>query len=456
LSDKVGTVGRSTEGALQAEPKIRRSDLKFATAESFAYFIEGLRALLNYADESTRKTPTETTLAKNLTDSAMFLQRCVDKYPKDELPAFYLGIARALENQKRVASALAGSELFAAEQFKTALEENIQDPQKIQMIVDAALNRDLAGQPTPLDVDTQPLDNAIALYSHLVSSGEFSETARFNLAQMYSKRDKVGASPSDIERAASLLASIPSVIATEEVLLRQIGMESRKRSSRVDKVIDWLSTTWTLTNWRDLWSSVYKPAKTTRAMPQEEGIALGLQGIILQKYLAVRRGARTAYAANYNSVAEIEADRTTARSRDDLTRYWPALGMTGLPPAALDEISADYWNKCGFLDWEWAAVRERIVRRIAKQKGMAVDTLEGALGELQDNASLLDQAARNVRQALAIKPGWTSAQLTQMRINLSRGKIADAKRIAVEILGSTEHPKTSKEPSPEWWTQYNW
>lgn len=76
-----------------------RNPRKFTAAESFRFFIEGVRWLQLYDEEADKRQPDRPTLEKNLQEAEENFRKCVDQYPKDILPLYYFGIVLSLKGQ---------------------------------------------------------------------------------------------------------------------------------------------------------------------------------------------------------------------------------------------------------------------------------------------------------------------------------------------------------------------
>lgn len=76
---------------------------KFTAPESFRLFMEGVRSLQLYDDEADKKEsdqpPDAQLLRQYLGDAVKFFQECVDNFPDDILPRYYLGIVLSMRGQ---------------------------------------------------------------------------------------------------------------------------------------------------------------------------------------------------------------------------------------------------------------------------------------------------------------------------------------------------------------------
>jgi tetratricopeptide (TPR) repeat protein len=77
----------------------RRNPRKFTKADSFYYFIEGVRALQLYDNEAYKSQPDQQVLNTNLDEAEKSFRKCVEEYPKDILPLYYYGIVLSLKGQ---------------------------------------------------------------------------------------------------------------------------------------------------------------------------------------------------------------------------------------------------------------------------------------------------------------------------------------------------------------------
>jgi hypothetical protein len=169
---------------IQVSSKRKAKD--FSDAESFGLFMEALRDLQFYAENSASDEPDSAKLDENLDDARDALEKCYLEFPEDLLPRYYLAITLTMQNQRLYAQEVANVDPSAG------------SPSAL-----------LAERPWPL------LDRAADLFEQVMNCGdcELSTAAKFNLAHVFAKRDyKSDAShKSDLERARDLLDPIPAL-----------------------------------------------------------------------------------------------------------------------------------------------------------------------------------------------------------------------------------------------------
>jgi hypothetical protein len=189
--------------------KAKRKDdlnilIRFSDPESFGLFMDALRALQIYEDESAGSEPDSDKLRENLELALSLLETCYASFPQDVLPRYYLAITLAMQNQRE----------YAEEILKRQL-----DPHLLT-----------ASDFTPFPRLQWPLlDRAISLFDDLSGCGipELEVSATFNLAQMYVRRDKNG----DLGKAKTLLSSarqpqLRTASAWDEAQKSILGFES--------------------------------------------------------------------------------------------------------------------------------------------------------------------------------------------------------------------------------------
>jgi hypothetical protein len=73
--------------------------LSFSDEKSFGFFMEGIRALQLYDEETSKEQPCKRYLNRHMQDALSALRSCVSQHT-DSLPRFYLGVALAMRNQE--------------------------------------------------------------------------------------------------------------------------------------------------------------------------------------------------------------------------------------------------------------------------------------------------------------------------------------------------------------------
>jgi hypothetical protein len=185
--------------ALAIAVRIMGSDivgaLGFSDVESFGLFMEGLRSLQRYEDETSREQPRKSKLERWMQDSLECFRQCVSQYFNDPMPRFYMGVALAMRNQEVYVMRL---QQFAPECVAAgralAFRDLMRDPKLNSPERDRAQQRYLteseAARPYS-DLDCRPwplLEEASRMFKSLHSEQSLQRVADYNLAQVYARR----------------------------------------------------------------------------------------------------------------------------------------------------------------------------------------------------------------------------------------------------------------------------
>jgi hypothetical protein len=268
----------------------------FTAPESFGLFMEALRDLQIYADDSEQSAPDAARLEEHLDSALESLTRCHQEFPGDLLPRYYLGITLTMKNQHLYAKSILQQTMRATATPTSPLVNTAS-----QSIVQALL----APRPWPL------LDRAINLFQQVIQDGYalLEQAARFNLAHVYAKRD----GPGDLQKSLDLLRHL-------QTSSRPIRSESTGlyRSSFLRKLFQ------------------KKDPANERAHQESVALVLQTRTILstVQARLAIQDNNESQYAA---SVQAIEA----ARKDIDETK--------SLSPEARHDLLADSCTKSGFV-----------------------------------------------------------------------------------------------------------
>jgi hypothetical protein len=84
----------------------RRNVRRFTAAESFRSYMEGVRELHQYDNEANAEEPDEEVINLHLNNARDFFRDCVETYPDDLLPRYYLGIVLGIQGQNEQARSL--------------------------------------------------------------------------------------------------------------------------------------------------------------------------------------------------------------------------------------------------------------------------------------------------------------------------------------------------------------
>jgi len=268
----------------------------FTSPESFGLFMEALRGLQTYADESEQLAPDAKRLDENLDCALEALTRCHEDFPDDLLPRYYLGIALTMRNQHLYADAILQAITRGERGQGTSPTAAV--PQNILSVI-------LEPRPWPL------LDRAINLFEQVIEDGYavLGQAAKFNLAHVYAKRD----APGDLEKSLSVVDTITRPSGNAPAL-----------SGRFHR--------WSLS----LRYFQKKYAAGQRAY--RESVALGFQATTLATAVRAREAIETDDEAAY--IASLQAITTL---RDEIEQ------AKSLNPEAKHDLLADSCTKTGFV-----------------------------------------------------------------------------------------------------------
>jgi hypothetical protein len=363
-----------------------RHGLKFVDSESFGLFMEGLRCLKGYTQESEKDSPNPD-LLKDYLDEALFrLGKCEASYPTDILPLYMLGIALTMKNQILYAQMLleygTGQKLLPrlapTKTVKTvklvsgpgaqpAAEPSQVTKHQEVILVDAEYLPRPADRPWPL------LDHAEELFRKVVEAMEtgppgMQTSAKFNLAHIYSKRDL----PGDLERAGELLEKIQD----------PLGDGKSEESTGMD----------------------------FRSMMGGKGAAEA-ERLWWRSRTADRNMIRTDTATA--AVSKVEKDIDAAELVAGTKKKIEA---TDLPSAIKTDLKADCWTKAGFIGYEQAFAL----------------TPEKAPREFDEK---LKEAEDYLREALELKSNWNPAQIYLAQVLQAQGRVVEAAKYLEAVIG---------------------
>jgi hypothetical protein len=268
----------------------------FSAPESFGLFMEALRDLQIYADDSAQSVPDAAKLEEHLDSALEALTRCHQEFPDDLLPRYYLGISLTMKNQHLYAKSLL-QQIAGA----TRNQSSLPPAGPSQSIVRALL----ASRPWPL------LDRAISLFEQVIRYGyaDLAQAAQFNLAHVYAKRDGEG----DLQQSLDLLSSIPASRRPSPPLPMQLRLRVFLQGKLREK-------------------------REAQARAYRESIARSFQASTLTAAVQARLALQSGSEAEYRSCAqELEAIRRDVERTEELN------------PEAKHDLLADSWTKSGFI-----------------------------------------------------------------------------------------------------------
>ena len=267
----------------------------FTSPESFGLFMEALRDLQTYAEDSEQSAPDATRLEEHLDSALESLVRCHQDFPSDLLPRYYLAISLTMKNQHLYAKSIL--QQIATTTSPQAGPVADATSQRIVLAV-------LSPRPWPL------LDRAINLFQQVIQDGYsvLEQAARFNLAHVYAKRDGSG----DLEKSMELLASLAA--ASQGAPARAVARP-----------------------WAFL-ARLFQERNAADGRAYQESVALTLQTRTLTSVararLAIQNGSEPEYTA---SVHAIQSARQAIERAEDLN------------PEAKHDLLADSCTKLGFI-----------------------------------------------------------------------------------------------------------
>jgi len=404
-------------------------DASFATSESFGLFMEGLRSLKKFTEESEKAQPDHTVLQQRLDDALASLGKCEIAYPEDSLPLYTLGLALTMKNQILYAEMLMkhGKESprltrsaprRALEPIKLTTGEGGSEAHANTKAKGKRRKKEgLAGVyyveteylPCPADRPWPHLNHAADLFEKILKKGpsEMHAAAAYNLAHVWSKRD----APSDLHRAEALLIGInepspthkPAAAAPKQGVFTRLSNTVRRAMRALfpgkprDESAESLAAQEHLMTWlqsRTLLASVTARSDLKAMAPNKQNFYPGLATIALSK----------------------------ARSAID-----KAFRESELPAVKKTDLEADYWTKAGFLAYNQAFA-------------MPPDDIEFD--------AYLSEAESFLRHALDLKENWNPAQIYLAQVLQSQGRIEEAQKYLEAVVGKPPAPAAPAQTSP--------
>jgi hypothetical protein len=366
------------------------TEVRFAAAESFCLFIEGLRALGKYSAEADSSKPRKEKLDAFLHRALDCLQQCEQEYPEDLLSRFYFGIALTVSNQAYYVERLYDlRDSFAA--WGTLLD--IQDAtgpvdaERLSQRVLDLTEKSRAAQQLGAE-DWIQLKQAATIFTDLSSqsTGTLMQAAAYNLAGVYGRLGK----EEDIRNARKLLD----------------GFEPLKSGP-----LRWVSGLF--------------------AGPRaDESRALSLQAAFEKDILDYWLEARGIVLGGNNAPEAPAAIRSNFdRVSSNLDATVSRIQSCGLPENMRFDLEAEFWCKRAYLRYELATHIE------------SRTWLPGWTGK-----DHLKKAKEYLENALRLKPHWNPAQVYMALVLQVMGdpKGADA---YFQSLRGVERPSDTARPA---------
>jgi tetratricopeptide (TPR) repeat protein len=378
---------------------IKNPDLRFASSESFGFFMEGLRALREYSKEAEKDLPDRDALNRQLDDAIEYLEKCEARDPENPPALYSLGLALTMKNQRHYA----------------------------QMLSERTKNGRL-GRPHPRAWPL--LDRVEELFgiARDKSHDKLKVAAAFNLAHTYAKQDEAddlskteakrdtGLSKIEVKRdsglskARDLLEELKGEIDSGATPYgRPLELAPRRGWRRWLFVLrwrarhasSWIARTLERIGWRQTDS---KPRQEF-----DEATAIRVQTINLLEWVSLRIDPANA------SIDYIEKRTDTVEKA--------MRGEKNIPSGVKNDLIADFRTKMGFLLYERAfAVSER---------ELALKKAEGYL-----------------LSALELKKNWDPAQIYLAQVLQAQARFDEADRYLEAVLGA-ETAEPQKESAKE-------
>jgi hypothetical protein len=339
--------------------------MEFSSPECFGWFAEGLRFLRMHELEAKKRRPDHATLAENLGKAENRLQDCVERYPLDALPRYYLGVVRTIQNQ----AAYAG-------QLRRQTEIELQPPSRNSS---ESRSHEKADSPEshlhPEQPDKAKLLEAARLFDSLADceNPQLRIAAQYNLASVFARLDE----PKLVDRAIQSLSLLET---TDESSMGSLHLgwgrsqEAEATALQIRLLRTWLEARKAVSSPRE-----QAPAEEPTKLPRSLTAFLRTLG----RKLRERMGAGA-------------PDHSTARRRFD--EILKRIRSASLQESARTELLADFFTKAGFLAYE-EAVHAR--------------TTDPDLDKLSD-------AEESLKTALQLKPGWNPAEIYLAKVYAKR------------------------------------
>jgi hypothetical protein len=326
-------------------------ELRFASTNSFGVFMEGLRALQLYGDESAKPEPRSAMLDRLIHEAVDRFADAVAAYPDDVLPRYYLGVAETTYNEHKYVQRLAelSDEFHALGQY-FALRDMETGIVAGGITGDIKARREEAANASEKarHLDAEPwlmLRRAARQFEYLLGTDRnvgkahaaLQRAAAYNLAEVYGRlgtRDDLRKALRELERIPALPHRLPP--------LRKVSWWARV-SGRLRAEGRWAFTSGQL-----------------RRLGHWENTALELQAKTLELSVTARLAVQRFTALDVNAPSDPEVmkcEQSLKRALDRLDELGQAITripQRELSPAFRTEVEADYWTKYGYLMYEVA------------------------------------------------------------------------------------------------------
>jgi hypothetical protein len=362
--------------------------VRFAAADSFCLFIEGLRALGKYSAEADSSKPRKDRLDAFLCRALDCLQQCEQEYPEDLLSRFYYGIALTVSNQAYYVERLyALRDSFAAWgnlldlQDATGPVDRERVSQKLLELTEKSGPAQRLGAE-----DWSQLKQAATIFSDLrsQSTGALKQAAAYNLAGVYGRLGK----EDDIENARKILDEFEPLQSGPLRWVSGLFAGSRADESR---------------------------ALSLQAAFEKDILDYWLEarGIVLGGDSTPEAPAAT--RSNYDRVSS-NLEATVSR-----------IQSCGLPENMRFDLEAEFWCKRAYLRYELATHIE------------SRTWLPGVTGK-----DHLKKAKEYLEKALRLKPHWNPAQVYMALVSQVMGDVKAADAYFQSLRGVEKSPDAAR------------
>lgn len=406
-----------------------RNPWRFMEADSFRLFMEGLRSLQLYDKEFQRAKengpPDQKALTQLLQDSERSLQDCVNDYPKDILPRYYLGIIFSMRGQ-----------VEQARELKASLNPASNNPDHVKpddLFLSAAKLFERVSQEVK---PTGDYKSSLLAFSQYNQAQALARTNPIGLGIEHKSKIPIAGAAEDSDDdvrhwdgALRILQTIDPNLVLTRLLWRDrfvarvrfvwwpklsLGLSERRA------VDEWLNQQKTPTP-AELSAGVSAPVKATA----EESRAFELQIRVLEYAIQLRKAV---YRRDLTLDVLPPADRANEGAADKATirNYMATIeDDRALDPESAKDIAADYWNKLAYVCCEAA---EHNLQHIPSE--------------------WLARAENYLHVVNKYRLDWGPAQLTWARVEKLQGHDSQALQRLDCILGKETPPQLAPQPAP--------
>ena len=422
--------------------------LRFTNEDSFGLFMEALRFLQHYEDETAKSRPCKADLERTMQAALTCLRECTSRYLFDLLPTFYLGIALGMKNQEvyvqrlfdLTPELLAWGRVLACDDYTDSHKLPGNDspkppgnPTKTDFVAQIRDRADAVARPyKDLDERRWPLlEEASRLFETVADKScpeNVKTVARYNLAQVYARRGSRRNLPY-LQEALDVLGKSKLDVDVEQLLAEIEERETEQRSKFPESPNASLSPAAK----RERDQRIEQLAQEIRS--RYEQIALSFQFDSLEQSLAVRVAAATTpfvlkdFTAAYQSFEGVLSKIIDNREMRD--------------PSFKADLLADYLTKAGYIDYELANNRALIRDPNVATLLTSSETRPPQPAQpIRLSAEFfLRRSARYLTAALELKEQWNPAQIYLAVVRRVQAGMVEGK---IELIKSEKEQKLAE------------